>query len=74
QRYWVAIFTRSGLQAIAKMMNKEIDLPAPIPLTLENAQKIQTQQPNTRGNEEREKCIRDLAAMGIPINKASGEN
>lgn len=70
--YQVTVMTRHGINAMELILNKTAVLP-PIPMELneQNAVKIQRTERSPADCKEREKYLQELAAMGIPINKAS---
>lgn len=67
---WDIAITKKGLQDLGGKMQSQ-PIPKPAALTMENALKMQTSPVPTASNEEREKCMRELEAMGIPMRKAS---
>jgi len=70
--YWVTVITRLGISALEKQLGLTSSLPPmAMPLNEQNAFAIQQQQPNTTAEKEREKCLQELAAIGIPTSKAS---
>lgn len=69
--YWVTVMTRHGIDAMELILNKKAVLPpAPMELNEQNAVQIQRTERSPADSKEREKCLQELAAMGIPINKA----
>jgi hypothetical protein len=64
---WDIAITQAGLIELGAKMYS----PKPTPLTVENAQKAQATLPTAAANEEREKCLKELEAMGLPLRKAS---
>lgn len=71
QLYQVAILTRTGLEAIASIMNQTLILPTVAPLTLENAERKQAEKPNAEDTKEREKALAELESWGFYKSKAS---
>lgn len=69
--YAVTVITQHGITTMELILGKKATAPTPQPLTEQNARAVAHQQPSQAALIEREKCLRELAAMGIPINKAS---
>lgn len=67
---WDIAITKQGLNDLGGKMQNQPH-PTPAALTLENALKIQSNPAAATTCEEREKCLRELEAMGIPMRKAS---
>jgi hypothetical protein len=70
--YVVTVITRLGIDALEKQLGIASALP-PLVLPLTEATAISYQQtPQSQAaQEERAKCLEELAAMGIPLDKAS---
>lgn len=68
---WEIAVTTTGLIELGAKMQNQIQPPKPAALTLENAQKMQATSTSTAANEEREKCVKLLAEMGLYFSKAS---
>lgn len=70
---WEIAVTQTGLIELgAKMQDlTQTQPPKPAALTLANTQKAQATNTPTAANEEREKCIKELTAMGLYFSKAS---
>lgn len=69
--YWVTVITRHGINAMELILNKKAVLPMPLELNEQNAVQIQRTERSPADSKEREKCLQELAEMGIPIGKAS---
>lgn len=63
--YNTTIITQCGLEELKRTMNKNNYLPKIPELTLENAQKKQTEIKTSSANEEREKALKELEEMGL---------
>lgn len=69
--YNVTVITKHGINAMELILNKKAVLPTPLELNEQNAVQIQRSERSPADSKEREKCLQELAAMGIPIHKAS---
>jgi hypothetical protein len=70
--YQVTVMTRHGIIAMELILNKKAVMPPiPLELTEQNAAQIQHTERSPADSKEREKCLQELAEMGIPIGKAS---
>lgn len=67
---WDIAITVKGLTELGGKVQTQT-YPKPAALTVENAKKTQANNQAATNCAEREKCIRDLEAMGIPMRKAS---
>ncbi len=69
--YVVTVITRLGIDELEKQLGIASALPPMVlPLNEQNAIAIQQTEPCTTAAEERDKCLQELAAMGI-VSKAS---
>lgn len=70
--YVVTVITRLGIDELEKQLGIACALPPLVlPLTETNAISLQQTPQSKAAADERERCLQDLAAMGIPLNKAS---
>lgn len=70
--YVVTVITRLGIDELEKQLGIACALPPLVlPISEQTAIAVQQIKPCTTAAQEREKCLNELAAMGIPISKAS---
>lgn len=70
--YVVTVITRLGIDELEKQLGIASALPPLVlPLTEATAISMQHSPRNQSAEDERAKCLQDLEAMGIPLNKAS---
>lgn len=70
--YVVTVITRLGMDELEKQLGIACALPPLVlPLNEQNALAVQQTQRSSAAQEEHDKCLNELAAMGIPLNKAS---
>lgn len=70
--YVVTVITRLGMDELEKQLGIACALPPLVlPLTEANAISLQQSPQSQSTIDERAKCLRELAELGIPLNKAS---
>ena len=70
--YVVTVITRLGIDELENQLGIAAALPPlALPLTEAAAISLQKTSQSQSAIDERAKCLEDLAAMGIPLNKAS---
>jgi hypothetical protein len=70
--YHVSVITRHGIMALEQAIQQKALLPPKLlALTTQNAIAAQAKNNKQQANKEREKCLQELAAMGLHTSKVS---